>query len=72
MNDGEELKPIARCTKSMEVSTNKSDVYRLVNGDFSSYWQSDGAARSHWLRLGTHSVHMHLSMSMLMGVLHNY
>ena len=28
-----------------------SFFFRLLNGEFSSYWQSDGSARSHWIRL---------------------
>ena len=51
LNLGEELKPITKCFKTLEVSTNTADSYRLTNGDFQSYWQSDGSARSHWIRL---------------------
>ncbi|PVD39043.1 hypothetical protein C0Q70_01670 [Pomacea canaliculata] len=49
--EGEELKPITKCYSRLEVSTNSSDAYRLTNGDPNSFWQSDGAARSHWIRL---------------------
>ncbi|XP_071105472.1 zinc finger ZZ-type and EF-hand domain-containing protein 1-like isoform X1 [Haliotis cracherodii] len=49
--EGEELKPITKCFSAMEVSTNSSDAYRLTNGDPYSFWQSDGAARTHWIRL---------------------
>ncbi|XP_041364980.1 zinc finger ZZ-type and EF-hand domain-containing protein 1-like [Gigantopelta aegis] len=49
--EGEELKPITRCFSSVEVSTNSSDAYRLTNGDPNTFWQSDGAARTHWIRL---------------------
>ncbi|XP_077980047.1 zinc finger ZZ-type and EF-hand domain-containing protein 1-like [Glandiceps talaboti] len=51
INSGEEVKVIHRCYRSVEVSTNKGDVLRLSNGDPASYWQSDGSARSHWVRL---------------------
>ena len=51
LNLGEELKLITKCFKTLEVSTNTADSYRLTNGDFQSYWQSDGSARSHWIRL---------------------
>ncbi len=51
LNLGEELKPITKCFKTLEVSTNTADAYRLTNGDSQSYWQSDGSARSHWIRL---------------------
>ncbi|KAL8625230.1 hypothetical protein ACOMHN_029988 [Nucella lapillus] len=49
--EGEELKPISKCYSSIEVSTNSSEAYRLTNGDAKTFWQSDGAARSHWVRL---------------------
>ncbi|KAK3717323.1 hypothetical protein QZH41_011553, partial [Actinostola sp. cb2023] len=48
---GEILKPLTKCYTDIEVSSNKSDVMRVVNGDSNSYWQSDGPARSHWVRL---------------------
>ncbi|KAK7112606.1 zinc finger ZZ-type and EF-hand domain-containing protein 1-like isoform X2 [Littorina saxatilis] len=51
LGEGEELKPISKCYSSIEVSTNSSDAYRLTNGDAKTFWQSDGAARSHWVRL---------------------
>ncbi|XP_077868975.1 zinc finger ZZ-type and EF-hand domain-containing protein 1-like [Saccoglossus kowalevskii] len=50
-SSGEELKVIHKCFRSIETSTNKGDASRLTNGDPSSYWQSDGSARSHWIRL---------------------
>ncbi|KAI0221571.1 Zinc finger ZZ-type and EF-hand domain-containing protein 1 [Lamellibrachia satsuma] len=48
---GEEMQPITKCFSSLEVSTNRGDANRLTNTDFSSYWQSNGSARSHWIRL---------------------
>ena len=47
---GSESMNISRCISSIEVSSNKHDAYRLSNAEFSSYWQSDGAARSHYIR----------------------
>ncbi|XP_050394804.1 zinc finger ZZ-type and EF-hand domain-containing protein 1 [Patella vulgata] len=49
--EGEELRPITKCYSGIEVSTNTSDAYRLTNGDPNTFWQSDGTARSHWIRL---------------------
>ncbi|XP_068674922.1 zinc finger ZZ-type and EF-hand domain-containing protein 1-like [Montipora foliosa] len=51
VEEGEVLRPLTKCYTSLEVSSNKGDVSRLTNGDASSYWQSDGPARSHWIRL---------------------
>ena len=48
---GEFLRPLTKCFSSTETSSNKADAFRLTNGDQSSYWQSDGPARSHWIRL---------------------
>ncbi|EDO48018.1 predicted protein, partial [Nematostella vectensis] len=49
--EGEVLKPLAKCYTDIEVSTNKTDASRVINGESGSYWQSDGPARSHWVRL---------------------
>lgn len=51
VEEDEVLRPLLKCYTSLEVSSNKGDVSRLTNGDPSSYWQSDGPARSHWIRL---------------------
>ncbi|XP_073246845.1 zinc finger ZZ-type and EF-hand domain-containing protein 1-like isoform X1 [Porites lutea] len=51
VEEGEVLRPLLKCYTGIEVSSNKGDVSRLTNGDASSYWQSDGPARSHWIRL---------------------
>ncbi|XP_031567894.1 zinc finger ZZ-type and EF-hand domain-containing protein 1-like [Actinia tenebrosa] len=51
IEDGEILKPLTKCYMDIEVSSNKSDAMRVVNNDSNSYWQSDGPARSHWVRL---------------------
>ncbi|KAI8488214.1 Zinc finger ZZ-type and EF-hand domain-containing protein 1 [Branchiostoma belcheri] len=37
--------------QGIDVSTNKADVHRMTDGDMSTYWQSDGSARSHWVRI---------------------
>ncbi|XP_027043421.1 zinc finger ZZ-type and EF-hand domain-containing protein 1-like isoform X1 [Pocillopora damicornis] len=51
VEEGEVLRPLMKCYMTLEVSSNKGDISRLTNGDASSYWQSDGPARSHWIRL---------------------
>ena len=53
VGSGEELKVISKCFSSIDVTSNKSDASRLTNGDPSNYWQSDGAARSHFIRFPT-------------------
>nr|XP_047143287.1 zinc finger ZZ-type and EF-hand domain-containing protein 1 [Hydra vulgaris] len=60
----EVLKPIARCFTSVEVSTNKNNAFKLMDNDNATYWQSDGPARSHWIRLKIppNVVIKHLSM----------
>eukprot|EP00111_Clytia_hemisphaerica_P007029 TCONS_00020380-protein len=45
------LKPINRCFTSAEVSSNRNDASKLIDNDNGTYWQSDGPARSHWVRL---------------------
>eukprot|EP00106_Octopus_bimaculoides_P005363 XP_014772805.1 PREDICTED: zinc finger ZZ-type and EF-hand domain-containing protein 1-like [Octopus bimaculoides] len=51
LRNGEEVQQVQRCICSIEVSTNTSNSERLLNGNTSSYWQSDGTCRSHWIRL---------------------
>ncbi|CAG2239333.1 Insulin-like growth factor 2 mRNA-binding protein 1,Insulin-like growth factor 2 mRNA-binding protein 2 [Mytilus edulis] len=53
LGSGEELRTISPCHSNIEVSSNSSESYRLTNGDPNTYWQSDGTARSHWIRLHT-------------------
>ncbi|XP_055877134.1 zinc finger ZZ-type and EF-hand domain-containing protein 1-like isoform X1 [Biomphalaria glabrata] len=50
-NDVNELekKTIYNCYSTIEVSSNPSEAHLLRNT--STFWQSDGAARSHWIRL---------------------
>ncbi|KAM9441391.1 zinc finger ZZ-type and EF-hand domain-containing protein 1 isoform 2-T2 [Clarias gariepinus] len=45
------VKVVSQCFSSIEASSNSADVHRMTNGDTVSYWQSDGSARSHWIRL---------------------
>ncbi|XP_061181596.1 zinc finger ZZ-type and EF-hand domain-containing protein 1-like [Saccostrea echinata] len=51
LETGEEVRTINPCYSNIEVSSNTSDAYRLTNGDPNTFWQSDGSARSHWIRL---------------------
>ncbi|XP_047665094.1 zinc finger ZZ-type and EF-hand domain-containing protein 1 isoform X2 [Tachysurus fulvidraco] len=45
------VKVVSQCYSSIEASSNGADVHRMTNGETVSYWQSDGSARSHWIRL---------------------
>lgn len=45
-----DVRYVGKPYSSIEVSSNMSDVNKLTNGNTGSYWQSDGAARSHWIR----------------------
>lgn len=47
----DKLKSVTKCYACIETSSNPADIYRMTNGETSSYWQSDGSARSHWIRL---------------------
>nr|KAF6305615.1 zinc finger ZZ-type and EF-hand domain containing 1 [Pipistrellus kuhlii] len=47
----DKLKSIAKCYAYIETSSNPADIDKMTNGETSSYWQSDGSARSHWIRL---------------------
>ena len=46
-----DIKSTGKPYSSIEVSSNTSDVRNLTDGNTGSYWQSDGAARSHYIRL---------------------
>lgn len=50
----DKLKSVTKCYAYIETSSNPADIYRMTNGETSSYWQSDGSARSHWIRWGVH------------------
>ncbi|KAI5089285.1 zinc finger ZZ-type and EF-hand domain-containing protein 1 isoform X2, partial [Silurus meridionalis] len=45
------VRVVSQCYSSIEASSNGGDIFRMTNGDTVSYWQSDGSARSHWIRL---------------------
>ncbi|KAF6300206.1 zinc finger ZZ-type and EF-hand domain containing 1 [Rhinolophus ferrumequinum] len=47
----DKLKSVAKCYSYIETSSNPADIDKMTNGETSSYWQSDGSARSHWIRL---------------------
>ncbi|XP_054611299.1 zinc finger ZZ-type and EF-hand domain-containing protein 1 [Dunckerocampus dactyliophorus] len=47
----DKVKVVTQCYSSIEASSNVADVYKMTNGETSSFWQSDGSARSHWIRL---------------------
>ncbi|XP_065066167.1 zinc finger ZZ-type and EF-hand domain-containing protein 1-like isoform X1 [Rhopilema esculentum] len=51
LQEDEVLKPITRCFTLIEVSSNRSEIPKLTDGDTRTFWQSDGPARSHWVRL---------------------
>ncbi|XP_053130784.1 zinc finger ZZ-type and EF-hand domain-containing protein 1 isoform X2 [Hemicordylus capensis] len=47
----DKLKSVSKCYTHIETSSNSADVDKMTNGETSSFWQSDGSARSHWIRL---------------------
>ncbi|XP_015252043.1 PREDICTED: zinc finger ZZ-type and EF-hand domain-containing protein 1-like isoform X1 [Cyprinodon variegatus] len=49
--DVDKVKVVTQCYSTIEASSNVPDVYKMTNGETSSFWQSDGSARSHWIRL---------------------
>ncbi|XP_067393968.1 zinc finger ZZ-type and EF-hand domain-containing protein 1 isoform X3 [Emydura macquarii macquarii] len=54
LNDNQEmdkLKSVTKCYTHIETSSNSADIDKMTNGETSSFWQSDGSARSHWIRL---------------------
>uniref|UniRef100_A0A8C5MSL1 Zinc finger ZZ-type and EF-hand domain containing 1 n=1 Tax=Leptobrachium leishanense TaxID=445787 RepID=A0A8C5MSL1_9ANUR len=72
LSDTEEslkYKSIVKCYSHIETSSNSSDIYKMTNGETTSYWQSDGSARSHWIRLRMkpNVVLRHLSISVTAG-----
>lgn len=50
--DVDKVKVVTQCYSSIETSSNISDIYKMTNGETASFWQSDGSARSHWIRQG--------------------
>lgn len=49
--DVDKVKVVTQCYSTIEASSNISDIYKMTNGETTSFWQSDGSARSHWIRL---------------------
>ncbi|XP_039612710.1 zinc finger ZZ-type and EF-hand domain-containing protein 1 isoform X1 [Polypterus senegalus] len=47
----DKVKIITKCYSSIETSSNSADIDKMTNGETTSFWQSDGSARSHWIRL---------------------
>ncbi|XP_049325560.1 zinc finger ZZ-type and EF-hand domain-containing protein 1 [Astyanax mexicanus] len=45
------VKVISQCYSFIEASSNATDIPKMTNGETASFWQSDGSARSHWIRL---------------------
>ncbi|KAM9320058.1 zinc finger ZZ-type and EF-hand domain-containing protein 1 [Gastrophryne carolinensis] len=45
------FKTVTKCYSSIETSSNTFDIDKMTNGETTSYWQSDGSARTHWIRL---------------------
>lgn len=50
--DVDKVKVVTQCYSTIEASSNVADVYKMTNGETASFWQSDGSARSHWIRQG--------------------
>uniref|UniRef100_A0A8C1FJB6 Zinc finger ZZ-type and EF-hand domain containing 1 n=1 Tax=Cyprinus carpio carpio TaxID=630221 RepID=A0A8C1FJB6_CYPCA len=49
--DVDKVKVVTQCYNFIEASSNSADINKLTNGETVSFWQSDGSARSHWIRL---------------------
>nr|XP_055055394.1 zinc finger ZZ-type and EF-hand domain-containing protein 1 isoform X3 [Misgurnus anguillicaudatus] len=49
--DVDKVKVVSQCYSSIEASSNSADIHKMTNGETVSFWQSDGSARSHWIRL---------------------
>ncbi|XP_077167465.1 zinc finger ZZ-type and EF-hand domain-containing protein 1 isoform X1 [Paroedura picta] len=47
----DKLKSVSKCYTHIETSSNSADIDKMTNGETTSFWQSDGSARSHWIRL---------------------
>lgn len=46
----DKIRVVTQCYSSIEVSSNVVDIYKMTNGETVSFWESDGSARSHWIR----------------------
>lgn len=51
--EADKIRVVTQCYSSIEVSSNPVDIYKMTNGETVSFWESDGSARSHWIRQGT-------------------
>uniref|UniRef100_A0A8C2EE56 Zinc finger, ZZ-type with EF hand domain 1 n=1 Tax=Cyprinus carpio TaxID=7962 RepID=A0A8C2EE56_CYPCA len=49
--DVDKVKVVTQCYSFIEASSNSADINKMTNGETVSFWQSDGSARSHWIRL---------------------
>ncbi|XP_051521186.1 zinc finger ZZ-type and EF-hand domain-containing protein 1-like isoform X1 [Myxocyprinus asiaticus] len=49
--DVDKVKVVTQCYSFIDASSNSADIHKLTNGETVSFWQSDGSARSHWIRL---------------------
>uniref|UniRef100_A0A669PSW4 Zinc finger ZZ-type and EF-hand domain containing 1 n=1 Tax=Phasianus colchicus TaxID=9054 RepID=A0A669PSW4_PHACC len=49
--ESDKLKSVMKCYTHIETSSNSADIDKMTNGETTSFWQSDGSARSHWIRL---------------------
>uniref|UniRef100_A0AAY4E5U1 Zinc finger ZZ-type and EF-hand domain-containing protein 1 n=1 Tax=Denticeps clupeoides TaxID=299321 RepID=A0AAY4E5U1_9TELE len=47
----DKVKVVTQCYSLIEASSNATEVHKMTNGETVSFWQSDGSARSHWVRL---------------------
>ncbi|XP_070699308.1 zinc finger ZZ-type and EF-hand domain-containing protein 1 [Pempheris klunzingeri] len=47
----DKVKVVTQCYSTIEASSNVGDICKMTNGETASFWQSDGSARSHWIRL---------------------
>ncbi|KAM4620940.1 zinc finger ZZ-type and EF-hand domain-containing protein 1 [Polymixia lowei] len=47
----DKVKVVTQCYSFIEASSNVADIHKMTNGETGSFWQSDGSARSHWIRL---------------------
>lgn len=50
----DKIRVVTQCYSSIEVSSNVADIYKMTNGETVSFWESDGSARSHWIRQAKH------------------
>lgn len=46
----DKVKVVTQCYNFIEASSNAADIHKMTNGETVTFWQSDGSARSHWIR----------------------